>query len=109
MVAHLLNGAALVILLIGLPMVCSKQLGGLRLSSVSLLQQLTVAGFLLVIGLNLAAYFFVVRRPPTRRLVLRWTVSLGALLVVEWLIIQGYLHFDWLRNGLIWLKDRLAV
>lgn len=100
------NLSLVIVVLIGIPVVSSWRFGALRLTSEPTLQWLTLWGLALAAGLNLAAAFWIARNKPLRQLCFRWLWAHLILLVFHFLLFEGHVHFEWLKNFLLWLQRR---
>ena len=99
------NCALLALLLIGLPAATHCQLDDWQISSVSTSRQLLFWGLTIAaIGNILAALAFVKGRKG-KTLCWEWAAVFGALLLAGWAYRHGYLHFNWLRQALLWVQN----
>jgi cell division protein FtsW (lipid II flippase) len=105
---HLINAGMLIVLFIGFPAITGRNLGSWRISSHSLLHQLTAGGLWLGIGVNIVLAWAVFRTRKERRLCLAWAILLGLLLFVLMGQAAGWIHFGWLRDWLFWGRGLLG-
>jgi|SRR5438552_18168135 len=98
------NGVLLVIILIGIPAVTSARFGSLRLSSAPKAQVLTLWAAALVAVANMIAALGAVKGRKERWLCWKWVATFSVLLLIEYLMMRGYLNFAWLKEALQWLK-----
>ena len=103
---HLANAFVLVVILIGVPTITSRHLGGLQLTSSSKMQMLTLWGLGLTAGVNLLSGVFVAKDKKLRRLCLKWMLLYAALFLIEALLYGGYIDFVWFKQALLWLKQK---
>ena len=106
---HLINAAMLIVIFIGFPAITGRNLGSWRISSHSVLHQLTVGGLGVGIGVNFVLAWAIVRTRKERRLWLAWTLLLGLFLCVLMGQAAGWIHFDWLREWLLWGRGLLGT
>jgi hypothetical protein len=105
---QLLNCALVVIILIGIPAICSIHIGKLQLSSSPLWKDLTLWGLALAAGLNLLGAALLATKPKAKTLFFKWTLFHSLLFAVEFLFFAGYIHFNWLKNFLLWAKKQFG-
>jgi hypothetical protein len=101
------NGCALCTIFLGLPAVAGVQFGSLRLSSVLTLQKLLFWGLSLAAAANAVAALAILSDRKSRKLCLAWTLAFGGLLGIQFALARGFLNFDWLKQTLLWLQQRL--
>jgi hypothetical protein len=106
---HLINAGMLIVIFIGFPAITGRNLGSLRISSHSLLHQLTVGGLWAGMGVNLVLAWVVVRTRKERRLCLAWAILLGLFLVVLMGQAAGWIYFGWLKEWLLWGRRLLGT
>jgi hypothetical protein len=104
---HLVNWALLIIVLIGIPSITSKQFGGLAVSSVSKWQMLTLWGLGLIAAGNLLLVLFAKPKRRIRNLLLVWSIVFSAILVFEILLFAEVIHFEWLKDLLVGLSEKV--
>jgi hypothetical protein len=101
-----LNGALLVLIFIGLPSATRAQWTNWQISSVVQAQRLTFWGLALAAAGNAAAALGLIKSPKERKLCGAWAAGFAALLLVQFAFNRGYIHFDWLKQLLLRLKER---
>ncbi len=104
---QLLNWTALVLILVGIPAITSLQFGSLQLGSVPIARQLILGGCTLSVALNFLGAVWLAKGKRARNLCRNWAFVMAALLLVHVLLFKGYIHFDWLKESLLWLRDHL--
>ena len=109
LIIHLVNGALLVIVLIGVPSITSKQVAGVTVASTSRTQALTLWGLGIAAGANLLVALFGGVKRPSRKLLLTWCVAFSVVLLVELMYFEGVIHFRWLKDSLIWIQEKLRA
>ena len=105
---HALNGAYLVIIAIGIPAITSREFGPLTLTSNPDARMLTFWGLGLACGLNLAGLLWLARSKKAREACRIWVLVHGAVLAVEFLLYRKQIHFNWLKDGLLWIKQKFS-
>ncbi len=101
------NCGLLVIILIGIPTVTGARFGHLSVSSATTAQVLILWSLTLaVVGNSMAALSFG-KAQKLQVLCWEWAVIFGSLLGIEVALIHGYLNFNWLKQGLLWLQKQL--
>jgi hypothetical protein len=103
---HSLNAFLLVVILIGIPAITSARFGNLQLSSAPKARMLTLWGLALTGAGNAIAAVALVKSRKERALCWRWALTFIALLAVEYLYFNGYFNFDWLKQALLWVRNR---
>jgi len=98
------NGALLVIILIGIPAVSRSHFGSWDISSVPIAQKLTLLGLSLAIILNVLGATIFVPGPKAKALCAEWAFIFGGLLFLEYAFIRDWINFNWLKNALVWLR-----
>ena len=102
-----INCGLLVIILIGVPAITGTRFGHLAVSSAPTAQMLMLWGLsLAVVGNSVAALLFG-RAQKLQMLCWEWALVFGSLLGIEYAMIHGYLNFNWLKRGLLWLQKHL--
>lgn len=103
---RLLNWAYLMVVVVGLPAITSLHFGGVHVTSVRAFRQLTL-GFL---GFAAVANWVLTRWPGGNRRVIsshvHWMWIHLCFLAVFALAFAGHLDFGWLKESLLWLRDR---
>ncbi len=101
------NCGLLVIILIGIPAVTGARFGHLSVSSATTAQVLMLWGLTLaVVGNSMAALSFS-KAQKLQVLCWEWAVIFVSLLGIEIALIHGYVNFNWLKQGLLWLQKQL--
>jgi len=103
---HCVNGCLLVLIFVGVPAVTSARFGNLLLSSASKAQLLTLWGLAAVAVGNLLFALGLVKGRKERLVSWKWTAAFGVLLLVESLLVHGYINFGWLKAALDWVQGR---
>jgi hypothetical protein len=103
---HLANAFVLIVVLIGVPAAASRRLLGLQLTSVSTTQMLTLWGLGLMVAANFFVGIFLAKDKKLRRLCLKWMLLHAVLFLIEALLYGGYIDFVWLKQALLWLKQK---
>ena len=103
---HVGNYVWLVIVLIGVPVITGMQVGGINVSATSKFQMLTLAGLGIGSAINLFGGWWLVGKP--RRTCWKWTAIYLVIFVTFYLLFSGYIHFDWLKKALLWLKGLVS-
>jgi hypothetical protein len=101
------NGALLIVILIGIPAITRAQFWRLQITSAPQLQFLLFWGLSLALGGNLAVGAFLLKRRKDRVVCWEWSAVFGALLFAYIALIFGYFRFDWLKQSLTWLHLHL--
>jgi len=99
------NCALLALLLIGLPAATHVQLGDWQIASVSTGRQLLFWGLAIGTAGNILAGFAIVKGRKDRKLCWEWTAVYAGLLLVCWGFARGDIHFNWLKDVLLWLQN----
>ncbi len=100
---HVGNCVWILLILIGVPNITGLQFGKLFVSATPEFQMLTLGGF----GIGLAANLFggwMLRGNKQRRACWKWAGAHAVLLVINYLVFNGQIHFQWLKDALLWLK-----
>jgi hypothetical protein len=105
---HLINAVMLIVIFIGFPAITGRNLGSLRISSHSILHQLTVGGLCAAMAVNAILAWAIVRTRKERRLCLAWGTLLGLFLFVLLAQAAGWIHFVWLKEWLLWGRGLLG-
>ncbi|HVU09075.1 MAG TPA: hypothetical protein VHG89_11080 [Verrucomicrobiae bacterium] len=100
------NCALLVIILIGIPAITRAQFGNLQVTSTSKSRQLIFTGLIFAAVVNVLLALFIKNRKD-RVLCWEWAAAFSILTGVEWAMVVGYLHFDWLKRFLLWLQQKI--
>ncbi len=103
---HVANAALISTLLVGVPVVTGISLGALRVSSNTWLERLLIGG----LGLGILANGLLgwsSRYRKERAACFGWIYLYAAILTVAVLAHLGWIHFDWLKNGLGRLSNRI--
>ncbi len=100
------NFSLLVIILIGIPVISGVQFGRWQLSSRPTAQTLTLWSLGAAVVGNLGAALFLVKGAKARGLCRNWAVAFLALLGFEWALFNGYVHFEWLKEALLWFRRK---
>jgi len=101
------NCGLLVIILIGIPAVTGARFGHLAVSSATTAQVLILWGLALAVTGNSFAALSFSKTRKLRLLCLEWALIFGSLLGIEIALVHGYLNFNWLKQGLLWLQKQL--
>ena len=101
-----LNGALLVLIFIGLPAATRTELGSWQISAGETSQRLMFWGLALAAAGNTVAALGLIKRPGERKLCGAWAAGFAALLLVQFAFTRGYIHFEWLKQSLLRLKER---
>jgi hypothetical protein len=107
-VIHLLNALALILITIAVPAITSKELGPLKLTSSPDARLLTFGGLGLACGLNAAAALWLARGKKARDTCRLWALAHALLLLVHVLLYRNLIHFNWLKDGLLWIKEKFS-
>ena len=102
-----INCALLCVILIGVPAIAGIRFGTIQISSIAKAQGLVLWGLSLAALANTCGALCVVKERKNRRLCWYWAFAFAGLLGLEYALAQGYLNFDWLKQGLIWLQENL--
>lgn len=106
---HALNWALVALILIAAPILASRQFAGVEITSSVHVQRLALGGFCVALALNLAGALLVFRPSrKLRRVCWEWSVVHAAFAIVFLLVLNDVVHFEWLRDGLEWVRDRLT-
>lgn len=108
-VIQLINWGVLAVIVIGFPAISSLRIGNLQLTSTPVFQLLTLWGFVLAAGANLVTGFFLARRRKLRRVCYTWAFVHGGFLVFEYLVFEGVIDFEWLKQSLLWLREQFGA
>lgn len=103
---HLLNGAWLFLVLVGVPAITSRHIGSIRLTSTPEAQMLTLWALGISAIANLVARQWLVKGKKAKTVCQNWAVLHAVILAFEYLHFKKLVHFEWLKNTLLWLKDR---
>lgn len=101
------NGAWLVVILIGIPAVARMQFGDWEISSVPLAQKLVFIGLAAGVIANFLGATIFVPGPKAKALCAKWAFIFGGLLFLEYACVQGWINFNWLKKSLQWMEQRL--
>ena len=101
-----INGALLVIIVIGVPAVTREQFGSFQIASAPKLQLLLFWSLSLALAGNLLAALALKGRRE-RTLCWEWAAVFGVLLFAYAAFVLGYFNFNWLQRGLLWLQKHL--
>lgn len=104
---RLVNTAWLVITLIGVPAITGLKFGGLRLSAVRIGETLTLLFIAVAIVGNVVARFALARDGQTRAVCDRWAGVHAFFGVVFLLVFAEIIHFEWLKQWLLWLDAKM--
>ena len=99
------NGALLIVMVIGVPAVTRAQFWNVQIASAPKLQLLLFWGFSLALAGNLAAGAFLIKRRKERLVCFEWAAVFGALLFAYTAYVLGYLNFHWLQKFLARLQN----
>ncbi len=102
---HLFNIGCLAIILIGVPAAASVRFGPLQIISRSAAELATLAALAAVVLLDGVGCFTLAAKPKEKALCRNWALSAAALFVFHWALFEGFFHFDWLRQGFLWLRS----
>lgn len=106
---HALNWALVALTLIAAPIIASRRFAGVEVTSSAHVQRLALGGFCVALALNLAGALLVFRPSrKLRRICWEWSAVHAAFAIVLLLVLYDVVHFEWLRDGLEWLRDRLT-
>ena len=100
-----LNGALLVLIFIGLPAATRAQWGDWHISAGAQTQWLMFWTLALAAAGNAAAALGLAKSRRDRKLCGAWAAGFTALLLVQFACHRGYIHFEWLKQALLWLKE----
>ena len=103
---RLVNAAWLVTTLIGVPAITGLKFGGLRLSAVRIAETLTLAFIATAILGNVVARLALAKDKPTRAVCIRWAGVHAFFGVVFLLVFAEIIHFEWLKQWLLWLDSK---
>ena len=98
------NGALLILILIGIPAITHKQFWNWQISSAPTAQKLTFGGLIFAIVANVLGATIFVPGPKAKALCAKWSFIFGGILFLEYAFVRGWINFDWLRNFLLWLQ-----
>lgn len=102
----IINWSLLVIVLIGIPAISSVRVGSLRLTDLSVSQLMTLWGLGVAAGVNGVASIWLAKGAKVRRAFRAWVFIHVVLFAFCWLVFAGHVHFDWLKEFLLWLRDQ---
>ena len=100
-----LNGVLLVLIFIGLPAATRAEWGHWQVSAGAQSQWLMFWGLALAAAGNTAAALGLVKSRAERKLCGEWAAVFALLLLVQFAFNRGYIHFEWLKQALLWLKE----
>jgi hypothetical protein len=100
-----LNGALLVLIFIGLPTATRVEWGNWHISEGEQSQRLMFWGLALATVGNTVVALGLVKSRKERKLCGAWAAGFAALLLVQFAFNRGYIHFEWLKQSLLWLKE----
>lgn len=103
----LANGALLVFLVIGLPAATRDQFGNVQLSSASAGRLALFCGLGIAAASNLLAALILTRGHKHKALCWEWAALFGALGLVYYATVRGWIGFEWLKHALLWLQSHL--
>lgn len=101
----LVNGALLVVVLIGIPAATRMQFGTWEISPAQMAQKLMFWGLALGIVANVLGATIFVPGPKAKALCAEWAFIFGGLLYLEYAYVHGWINFDWLKHALLWLQE----
>lgn len=104
---HVGNSVWLLLILIGVPNITGLQFGKLFVSATLEFRMLTLGG----LGMGIAANLFgawMLRGNKQRRACWKWAGAHAGLLVINYLVFNGQIHFEWLKDTLLWLKKTIG-
>ena len=103
---HCLNAAFLVLIFIGLPAATRAQWGNWQISRAVQSEWLIFGGLLFAAAFNAVAALGPFKSLKVRKVCMEWTVVFALLALVQYAFNRGYINFDWLKQSLLWLRDR---
>ena len=99
------NGALLIIILIGIPAITREQFGSWQISSAPIAQKLMFWGLALAIIANVLGATIFVFGPKAKALCAQWAFIFAGFLFLEYAFMRGWINFNWLKNFLLWLQN----
>jgi hypothetical protein len=99
-----LNGALLVLIFIGLPAATGMEWSRWHISAGEQTRRLMFWALALATAGNAAAALGLVKGRRERKLCGAWGGGFAALLLVQFAFNRGYIHFEWLKQALLWLQ-----
>ena len=101
-----LNGALLVLIFIGLPAATRAQWGNWQVAPAVQSQWLMFWALAVAAAANTVGALGLIKSRKERKLCWEWAAVFGALLAVQYAFNRGYIHFRWLKEALLWLRNR---
>ncbi|HTY89421.1 MAG TPA: hypothetical protein VMB80_18370 [Candidatus Acidoferrum sp.] len=102
-----LNCALLGLIFIGLPAATRAQWGSWQISPGPQTQWLMFWSLVLAVAGNIVAALGPVKSSRERKLCWEWAVVFAVLLLAQFAYQRGYIHFEWLKQSLLWLQKHL--
>jgi hypothetical protein len=101
---HFLNGALLVVLLIGVPAATRARFGHWEVGDAPAGQMATLWGLGLAVLINLLCATLFIKERKAQELCAKWTFIFAGLWLLEFAIFRSWIHFTWLKSFLQWLQ-----
>ena len=101
---QIVNWLAVVLILIGAPTITSLGFGNLHVSHYGILKTITLCGLGFTAVANWLLAFTNSAKPRERRLLIKWGWVFATLLLIQFLVFESYLRFQWFKDGLLRLK-----
>ena len=102
------NGALLIVIVLGVPAITRVQLWSLQIGSAPILQLLMLWGLALAAMGNAAAGLIVFKGGKERKVCWQWAMVFSGLLAADYGLIHGWFNFNWLKRALLGLRNRLG-
>ncbi|MCS1407373.1 MAG: hypothetical protein M2R45_00531 [Verrucomicrobia subdivision 3 bacterium] len=104
---HTLNISLLIIIVIGVPAATSIRLGSIQISSRPANETVTLAALLITAIFNGFASIALAPKSGEKILWRNWAITAAGLLGFYLALYAKFVHFQWLKQGLLWLKSLL--
>jgi hypothetical protein len=101
------NCTWLILVVIGLPAIAEERILGIEVASASMARRLMAWGLGLGIAANAITAMFGLRNRKEQRLCWEWSMAWLCLFAVVLALSHGYLNFEWLKQSLLWVGNRL--
>jgi hypothetical protein len=102
-----INGAVLVVLLIGVPAATRARFGRWEIGDEPTSLMVMLWGFGLAVLGNLLGATVLIKDRKGQELCARWTFVFAGFWLFEFALFRGWINFNWLKNSLLWLQKHL--